>query len=213
MAIDAAFSSQIGLGVRDQIVSEDLAATNDDHKRAGIIAKIGPHLVDDFAHAIKFLADGGSLETIERDINPRHVLAQAWNINRLEAAIQRAKENVFDGPIRVVGLRLAGLPDLYLVIDGMHRTVAARLAERSFITAEVRGYWFCNPACAVIRGRFLYVSDGYGGFRRRQRDKEAMNILRGLGVVDHTPTIWKSLQSGLNSVQNWYRKVADFIAS
>lgn len=163
MAIDAAFSSQIG-----------------------------PHLVDDFVCAIKFLADGGSSETIERDINPRHVLAQAWNINHLEAAIQRAKENVFDGPIRVVGLRLAGLPDLYLVIDGMHRTVAARLAGRSFITAEVRGYWFCNPACAVIRGRFLYVSDGYGGFQPRQIDKKVMNILRGLGVVDHTPTIWKS---------------------
>jgi hypothetical protein len=168
--------------------------------------------VDDFACAIKFLADGGSSETIKRDINPRHVLAQAWSINRLEAATQRARGNVFDGPIRVVGLRLTGLPDLYLVIDGMHRTVAARLAGRSFITAEVRGYWLCNPACAVIRGRFLHVSDGYGGFRRRRIDKGVMNILRGLGVVDHTPIIWKSLQSGLNSVQNWHRKVADFIA-
>ncbi|MDE8347097.1 MAG: hypothetical protein POH28_13135 [Acidocella sp.] len=212
MAIDADFSSQIGLGVRDQIVSEDCPARDYDHKHTGIIAKIGPYLVDDFAYAIKFLADGGSSETIKRDVNPRHVLAQAWNLNRLEDATKRARENIFDGPVRVVGFQFPGLPDLYLVNDGMHRTVAARLAGRPLISATILGHWFCNPACAAIRGRFLYVSDGYGGFRRRQIDKEVMDILRGLGVVDHTPTIWKSLQSGLNSVQNWYRKVADYSA-
>jgi hypothetical protein len=86
----------------------------------------------------------------EQEIDPRFVLASAWQMERLAAARQRAVEGILDDPIQVSGIQFPGLPTYYLVADGMHRTVAARLAGKKRVLARVSGCWECDPTSVKL---------------------------------------------------------------
>ncbi len=133
--------AQLGLGVRDKAVPRDLTSS-DDQAHVGLFAVIGPFTVTSFDSALQHAwdVDTAGDETEKRRINPRLVLAQAWHPEKLQAAQRQLAVGEPIHPIDVTGLRVPGLPELFTVTDGMHRTVAARLADHDEIRATVCGY-------------------------------------------------------------------------
>lgn len=199
--VDATLS-QVTAGARDTAVPQDRTSRSD-HAHVGLCAEIGPFTVDDFADAIRFIYNGGSTERRICEVDPRFVLAQAWQVNRLEDAQRRISQGVAEHPIQLSGIRFPGLPELYSVTDGMHRTVAARLAGRTTIHAVVDGYWLADPHTVCIRRHTLHYQRPEG-FERRPITihKGAIDILRSIGVADRIPPVLRLLGSGMD----WLRR-------
>lgn len=77
-------------------------------------------------------------------ISVDRVLANAWNEGRLKRASQLLAEGHKAPPIHVNRLIWRG-EAFYIVTDGNHRTVAARLASQERITARLYGEATCIP--------------------------------------------------------------------
>lgn len=91
---------------------------------------------------------------LTRWLKPNRVLAEPWNDFRLSRArrLLAAGENA--PSIQVVGYRLGREPAIYVVGDGIHRTVAAREVGRR-IKARIGGYYRLQPASFVLRHDYL----------------------------------------------------------
>jgi hypothetical protein len=115
-----------------------------------------------------------------QEIDPRFVLASAWQKGRLAEARQRVIEGILDDPIQVSGIQFPGLPTYYLVTDGMHRTVAARLAEKNRVTAQVSGCWERDPTSAKLIDGVPSRWSGNGEERTAILKLAVLPILAGL---------------------------------
>jgi hypothetical protein len=119
------------------------------------------------------------------EVNPRFVLAQAWQLGRLSEACQRRTEGIQDDPIRVSGVGFPGVPIYYQVTDGMHRTVAARLAGDESIRAYVSEIGFVDPRRLGIVNRVPWHFDERWGWERSvfgREQAEVVDLLCSLGV-------------------------------
>lgn len=133
-------------------------------------------------------------ETEKRRINPRLVLAQAWHPEKLQAAQRQLAVGELIHPIDVTGLRVPGLPELFTATDGMHRTVAARLAGQDEIRATVCGYWRYELYDLSIKGR--HIAPRLGSPQPASRSDR--HILRQLGVEDRTPPAGRLAAAGID---------------
>lgn len=120
----------------------------------GILSVIGPFLVDRFAAALRCIVTDCRHEFSDATIAVDRVLAQPWKRERTAAAIGlRAR-----GPaprISVARVVLTGSADFYIVIDGCHRTYAARRAGDLTIEANVQEVWTCEPKAYSLLGTHL----------------------------------------------------------
>jgi hypothetical protein len=130
-----------------------------------------------------------SCDWIELDqvrwIDPRRVLAQAWNPERLADARRLLEEGRAAPPIVVHGCYFKR-DKLYHPEDGIHRTVVAREAGRK-VKAKIRGYARLKPEAFVLAGVEL-LRIGEGDQRSRAHficavTSDQCVVLRALGVV------------------------------
>lgn len=114
---------------------------------AGAIPKstAGPVVVDILERALRLSISNHQQSRGMHELDPKFVLAQAWSKSRLGSACLRLNEGIQADPIDVTGIQFPGLPTYYVVTDGMHRTVAARLAGKLTIRADVQGCHICDP--------------------------------------------------------------------
>lgn len=137
-------------GVEDK-PSWQIPTATDDAKRTGLQAMVGPFRVEVFERVLNISGAGGTVpDNRTAGIDPRFVLATAWNADRLKNALNLYKSGREAPAIEVVGVRFPGLPVFYHVVDGMHRTVVARMDGRSWIKANIDGYWTCDPSALDI---------------------------------------------------------------
>jgi hypothetical protein len=120
---------------------------------------------------------------VVRRIDPRRVLAEAWNADRLARCRELLAAGEQAPAISVVGFRIGGRGLLYDASDGMHRTIAAREAGRT-IRARISGYYAIVPAAHVLWRDHLWRRDG-GRWRMADFEpvpEDLQAILMALGV-------------------------------
>lgn len=137
-----------------QLGVTDIRAEDDDTGYWQSVGSIPVGFVDLFLRKTATDQEYGERNSIQ-DVDPRFVLAKSWKINRLQEAQKRIQESICDDPIRVGGLRLPGLPVYYHVADGMHRTVAARLAGKRQIQALTYQHQECSLDNVRVIGNSL----------------------------------------------------------
>lgn len=157
--------SSLMVEIRKGVVDLDLprvSVSDPDNDRdlgagaTGVLSTIGPFMVDRFAQALlataceRRPADMGPVK-----VNPLFVLAQPWRRNRMLGTIAFRKQGGQPDPIQVDRVRFPGLPDLFMIIDGCHRTYAARAAGVDLIEATVHADLGCDPGRVRIDGRTL----------------------------------------------------------
>jgi hypothetical protein len=89
----------------------------------------------------------GNSEGGIQQIDPKSVIAHAWNPDRLADAQQRLKNGLARSPDIREPVQFEQLPTYYIVGDGMHQTVSARLAGHPLIIARVDEKKYGNPQC------------------------------------------------------------------
>lgn len=142
-------------GVIDKPANEVPDAT-EEAKSTGLQAMVGPFRVEVFERVLQLISsdDEASFDdettNSEEWIDPRFILATAWDKSRFENAKKMLDQGREAPPIEVTGNRLPGLPTFFSTTDGMHRVVAARIAGHKQIRAKVTGYWICDPTKAMI---------------------------------------------------------------
>lgn len=187
--------ARLAEGVDDTPVPQDRSSWVDE-VQTGVRSTIGPWTVSAFADALRLL--GETSEEVEEvwDVDPRFVLGYPWNISKLDAARQALVDGFEEHPILVTGHLLPGLPMLFSVADGMHRTSAMRLAGRASIRAEVRAVHTCAPDYIEIHeGRRIGVTRPQRRvFRDSSLSPETASILRALGVQDWEPSARRFLR-------------------
>ncbi len=109
----------------------------------GIISTIGPFLVDRFAAALQCIITGADRNFLNERIPVGRVLAQPWKPDRVATALRR-RANEAPPPIAVTRVQLAGHNDFFLVVDGCHRTYAARRWGDHLIEAQIQGTSTCD---------------------------------------------------------------------
>jgi hypothetical protein len=120
---------------------------------------------------------------VVRRIDPRRVLAEAWNADRLARCRELLAAGEQAPAISVVGFRINRRGTLYDVSDGNHRTIAAREAGRT-IRARISGYYAIVPAAHVLWRDHLWRRDG-GRWRLADLEplpEDQRAILIALGV-------------------------------
>ena len=128
----------------------------------GIISTIGPFLVDRFAAALGCIVASKDHTFSNETIAVGRVLAQPWRPDRMASAIELREK----GPaprIAVTRVKLDGHDDFFIVVDGCHRTYAARRWGDTTIEAQVQGAWHCTPLSYGLVGTQLVrggLSDG-----------------------------------------------------
>lgn len=122
----------------------------------GILSVIGPFMVDRFAPALTALScEKRAVWKQDVEVDPRFVLAQPWRKDRLDDAVQLRGAGHVPSAVQVDRVRFPGLPDLFAIIDGCHRTYAAREAGTPFIRADIHEERICDPAAFFIEGNIL----------------------------------------------------------
>lgn len=157
--------SSLMVEIRKGVVDLDLpraSVSNPDNDRdlgagaTGVLSTIGPFMVDRFAQALVATAcecRPADMEPVK--VDPRFVLAQPWRHNRMLGAIAFREQGGQPDAIQVDRVRFPGLPDLFTIIDGCHRTYAARAAGVDLIEATVHADLGCDPDRVRIDGRTL----------------------------------------------------------
>lgn len=111
----------------------------------GIVSTIGPFLVDRFAAALRCIVTGEDREFSNEEIPVGRILGQPWRRDRVETALRRRTEEL-PPPIAVTQVRLAGHDRFFLVVDGCHRTYAARRWGDKLIKAQIQGTLVCDAS-------------------------------------------------------------------
>jgi hypothetical protein len=154
----------------------------------GWTAVVGGVGIDVFGRALVLCPVDRVLRDSSNDItevNPRFVLARAWQLGRLSEACRRKAEGIEDDPIRVSGIGFPGIPVYYQVTDGMHRTVAARLAGNESIRAYVSEIRFVDPRKLRIINRVPWHFDDRWGWEPSifgREEAEVVDLLYSFGV-------------------------------
>ena len=128
----------------------------------GIISTIGPFLVDRFAAGLRCIVTGTDRNFVEQKISVGRVLAQPWKRDRVATALQ-LREQGLPPRIAVTRVRLAGHDDFFLVVDGCHRTYAARRWGDDLIEAQIQGTSFCDARAYGLKGTKLVRGWGSTG--------------------------------------------------
>lgn len=140
----------------------------------------------DERNEVRERADGRRMGLL-RSVPVQAIFATAWHPGRLEQCRSLLAEGKRPPPIKVVGLRrLDRRQTMFVVSDGMHRTVAARKAGKKLIRAEIEGWSICDPRSFILWKNVLWntVSD-YPHHRQanhRPLTPEVASALVDLGV-------------------------------
>jgi len=157
----------------------------------GIVSTIGPFLVDRFAAALQSIVTGSDRTFVNKTIPVGRVLAQPWKRDRVATAL-RLRE---DGPpprIAVTRVQLAGHNDFFLVVDGCHRTYAARRWGDDLIEAQIQGTSFCDARAYGLIGTKLVRGWGSTGVHVSPEkplgpevDAEASRVPYDIAIILH----------------------------
>lgn len=157
----------------------------------GIISTIGPFLVDRFAAALQCIVTGTDRTFVEETIPVGRVLAQPWKRDRVATALRRREEGT-PPRIAVTRVQLAGHNDFFLVVDGCHRTYAARRWGDDLIEAQIQGTSFCDAKAYGLIGTKLVRGWGSTGVHVNpdkplgpEVDPEASRVPYDIAIILH----------------------------
>jgi hypothetical protein len=125
----------------------------------GVQSVIGPFMVDRFVAALSCLVVSKAT-VFERDVAElRFVLAQPWRLQRMARCISQRSDGP-PPPIDVNRISFPGLPDFYEVLNGCHRSFAARRFGDTTINVLVHSHYTCDPDAFFVSGRSLLREHG-----------------------------------------------------
>lgn len=146
------------------------------------------NLGDALAHLVDF-TDEDSYTTLGRNysIAVSRVIAVAWSPGRLARARRLLDEGSKPPPIVVERYRIKRTSRYwYVLTDGNHRTMAARMAGREKIKAHVVGECTLYPDRFVTKDAYLWKIDGDSmRMVSHELSLPVLQILKRLGVSDH----------------------------
>lgn len=129
----------------------------------GILSVIGPFMVDRFADALVATVVKKRTVGFEKvSVDPRYVLAQPWRMRRMINGIAARENNRGIDAIEVNRVCFPELPELFTIINGCHRTYAARAAGAGLIEAEIHEEMTCDPTAFRVEGRVLTRKTRHG---------------------------------------------------
>lgn len=150
------------------------------HAATGWLSTIGPFPAQTFSAALDALVVREKGRMVKGEANPAFILSQPWRIDRMDRALS------FDATreppqIDVKLLAFPGLPDFYRVVDGSHRSFAARRNCRKSIRVLLHQQCLCDPTMFRLENNALVRKDT-GDPLRIEHDPDIIRIWQCLGV-------------------------------
>lgn len=176
---------QLAAGVRDHelpglSISSGPSDVDAGHAATGWLSTVGPFSATAFAGALDALIVDDNGEMTHAKADPRFILSQPWRRDRTERSL--SFEASSEPPeLDVELLAFPGLPNFYRVIDGMHRSFAARRNGRHSLDVLLHRHSVCDPSVFKIQEHALYRK-GADRPLRTAHDPEILRIWQCLGV-------------------------------
>ena len=135
-------------------------------------------------HALKMMGEAWLPIRQTGPIQITKIVAEAWSPSRLQDARTLRAAGREPPPVKAVGYAL-GSSRIYDLSNGNHRTVAAREAGETHISANIAGEWVCDPAMCKIRGKtFLKIGpNGLASYWEDDLPDDLLTELVRLGVA------------------------------
>lgn len=176
------FLSALSDGVRDFAVPQTPSGRHGS-AHVGIRSFVGPIHVDFLAEALAMISTPTELEFPEVSVNPSYILAQAWRSDRLHTSRWKLHLDEKAPRVELNEIRYDGLPTYYSVLDGNHRTTAARLVGKQSIEAILHRKLRCEPHAFMIEDAVLIPMTEQEPLETAHRMGRSMvDLLEALGV-------------------------------
>lgn len=120
----------------------------------GVLSSFGPFLARSFDEAMHLIIERSEKSDMVVRVDPKLMLSQPYDPNKLRKAIQQGLNT--EPPI--VDLEALVIPTVgvvYHVVNGIHRSFAARYYGKPTIEARVWKFHHCNPEGFFLDGRSL----------------------------------------------------------
>lgn len=121
---------------------------------AGVLSSFGPFLALPFDEAMKLIIERSEKSDMMVRVDPKLILSQPYDPQKMMRAIQQGL-NTEPPVVDLEALVIPTVGVVYHVVDGMHRSFAARYYGRSTIEARVWKFHHCNPHGFFLDGRSL----------------------------------------------------------
>lgn len=178
--------SEMSNGVVDKPYKEVPYSTRN-AAHTGLQAVVGPFRMEAFERVLRIAGPRGADDPArwEGEVDPRFVLATAWDADRLKDSVNLLAQGREAPPVNICAIRFPELPTFYMVTDGMHRIVAARLAGKKGVSAVFAGGWVCDPSQMKIVNGVMMKRDGEDWEANRWGTKETFevcDVAAGIGI-------------------------------
>lgn len=178
-------------GIQDTVTEPNPAASTETH-RMGIYCTWRGFDVEDVLDWLRILPSK-SVPTpspdMVRQIDSRFVLAVPWNETRLESVQAGYAQGKDLPPCRLVPVHFRGLPPLYIVLDGMHRSYVARTLGKPVKAKLSNRTLIYDTSIMQIKNGKLLTED----YAPLQLIHEQYAFYCSLGIEDHSSPISRLL--------------------